>query len=198
MHMYRLVSPCFLFVVAFQSVDCRAQDLQRWIHPGFAQLDSSLHEDETQYPTALREGDVYQFFLDDVDNLGATGPGMTSLQARIAIYKKHGIRISVEAIGLNVADGANYNPGDPDTLYCQKPGIVCGTGPGQVGPVALGQESARTILRKIKPIYDAFGEVIYKKAGKRRSDSGLLRNQSLSVLMAERSSLPPSRACNQG
>lgn len=91
------------------ALQVNAQNVQRWIHPGFAQLDSSLYEDETQYPNTLANSDVFQFFFEDVNNLGIdpSGNGQRSLANRVAILKKHGIRISVEVVAPNPIDG-NY------------------------------------------------------------------------------------------
>jgi alpha-tubulin suppressor-like RCC1 family protein len=165
MRPYRSVLSCILFSLYFpffQASDSSAQGaVERWIHPGFAQIDSPLYEVEAQYPTALRESDVFQFFAEDVANLGFSEASRASLRARIALLKKYGVKISVEAIGINPADGWAHDPSpDGELMYCKRWG-VCGNGPGQISAVTLGQESARITLRKLQPIYDADGEVSY-------------------------------------
>jgi alpha-tubulin suppressor-like RCC1 family protein len=160
----RLGFLCVLLLLHVPLLTARASPsgikVERWIHPGFSQIDSPLYEDEQQYPIALRESDVFQFFADDVANLGLQSPN--ALRARIALLKKYGTKISVEAIGINPADGWAFDPSpNGNLMYCRKVGVGCGNGPGQVGPVMLGQESARITLRKLQPIYDAGGEVSY-------------------------------------
>jgi hypothetical protein len=138
-----------------------AQNVQRWIHPGFAQIDSPLYEDESQYPAALRESDVFSFFVEDIANLGylAGGSGRPGLAARIQIFKKHGTRIAIADKGPNGSYGDAWNPANPNGHYCQE--VPCGTGPNQVDPYWLGETSAQNTLWKIKPIYDAGGTVSY-------------------------------------
>jgi hypothetical protein len=141
-----------------------AQNVQRWIHPGYGepgagQLDSPSFQDESQYPTALSQSDVFQFFSGDVANLGYldNGSGRPGLAARIQIFKKHGTRISIEGGGPNEQEGDAWNPTYPTKRYCElQPGICT---PESLDDLA--QESAGKTLWKIQPIYDAGGTVSF-------------------------------------
>jgi len=149
--------------------DAAAQNIQRWVHAGFAETNSPDYLNEQKYPTTLRESDVYQFFMEDVNNLGVTPEGRGFLRARIELLKKFGTLISVESYGINPVVRGYQNPVDGkwvEVMLCNEDNINCTptpaeNNPNDYGPERVGQESARVTLRKIKPIFDAGGEVNY-------------------------------------
>jgi hypothetical protein len=144
-----------------------AQNVQRWIHPGYGAsgLDpySAQNQVESQYATALRESDVFQFPVEVVANIGYVGSAevrasaRSALAARIQLFKKYGIRIAIADKGPNASEGAAWNPTTPDKHYCElQPGICT---PQTLDNLA--QQSAIKVLWKIQPIYDAGGTVSY-------------------------------------
>jgi hypothetical protein len=135
-----------------------AQNVQRWIHPGYAELDSPLYQDETQYRAALRDADVFSFFVEDVANLGYLNneAGRPGLAARIQLFKKYGTRIAVADGGPNALEGYAWNPTNPNKHYCE---LLGGCTPDQIDTIA--QQSAIKTLWKIQPIYDLGGSVSY-------------------------------------
>jgi hypothetical protein len=153
---------CYYLLVAWLALASApglwAQNVQRWIHPGWAELDSPKYQDESQYPTALSQSDVFQFFIGDVANLGyLNGGNRPHLQARIQIFKKYGTRISVVDDGPNALEGHAWNPSNPNKRYCElQPGICT---PDHRD--TLAQQSAIKTLWKIQPIYDLGGSVSY-------------------------------------
>jgi hypothetical protein len=144
-----------------------AQNVQRWIHPGFGvspnadpndnQLSSPDFVNESTYPTALRDTDVFQFFVEDLARATSAGTFRDRLATRIQIFKKHGTRISVTDGGPNAVEGYAWNPIYPNNHYCEfLPG---GCTASQSDTVA--QESAKKVLWKIQPVYDLGGSVSY-------------------------------------
>lgn len=143
-----------------------AQNVQRWIHPNIvpipnvpfsAETNSIQYENETTYQAALSGSDVFNFFIDDVANIGTTQRGRDSLRTRIQIFKKYGTRIAVTDAGPNAMEGFAWNPNYADTHYCQlQPGICT---PDHID--TLAEQSAIKTLWKILPIYDAGGTVSY-------------------------------------
>src|SRR5882724_694566 len=160
----------------------KAQNVERWIHSGFSyeyNNDLAQFNNEGNYPTVLENADVVQMFVDDVMNKGLNNP---TFAARLALYRKHGIRLAVEGDpALNpkwVYNGVEYDS------YCQSPGVTCNAGatPGSVAvgstfdvtcnaPPAVGspddvaRASAWRMLQKIQPVYDAGGELSYLALG---------------------------------
>jgi hypothetical protein len=141
-----------------------AQNVQRWVHPGYAELDSTAYNYENNYATALAGSDVFQFFLEDVANLGysrANCPneatlcdnvdGRNKLVARIQIFKRHGTRISIADRGPNGPEGYAWNPSYSTSHYCEFLQGGCTDNESD----AVAQQTAIKTLWKIQPIYDA-------------------------------------------
>src|SRR4051794_24363996 len=62
--------------VTFPTDFAMAQNVERWIHPAFGHngspcsgcgIDTYANDYEQNYPSALRETDVFQFFINDID-----------------------------------------------------------------------------------------------------------------------------------
>lgn len=172
------ILPLAAALVACVVNPCPAQNVQRWIHPGFGvspnedpndnQLSSLDFVDESKYLTALQQSDVFQFFVEDLARGVAAGTYRNNLAARIQIFRKYGTRIAVHDGGPNALEGHAWNPaqtcGDfglnpacATYHYCQF--LAGGCTANQID--TLAQESAKKVLWKIQPIYDLGGSVSY-------------------------------------
>jgi alpha-tubulin suppressor-like RCC1 family protein len=167
----QLASAIFCLCVA-TAAPLRAQKVERWIHSGFTDEYNNHVErfnDEWRYPTVLENTDVVQMFVDDVYNRRLYNPdvAMPLFAARLALYRKHGIRLAVEgdpALNPSWVD----NSGVERDSYCHTPGVTCSAQApaGSVGsPDDVAQASAWRMLQKIQPVYDAGGEVSYLSLG---------------------------------
>jgi alpha-tubulin suppressor-like RCC1 family protein len=144
----------------------RAQRVERWIHSGFSyeyNHDLAQFNNESNYPTVLQNIDVVQMFVDDVMNKGLNNP---TFATRLALYRKHGIRLAVEGDpSLNprwVYNNVEYGS------YCTSPGVTCSAQkqPWEVGsPDDVARASAWRMLQKLQPVYDAGGQVDYLALG---------------------------------
>jgi alpha-tubulin suppressor-like RCC1 family protein len=144
----------------------RAQNVERWIHSGFTDEYNNHVEqfnDEWRYPTVLENTDVVQMFVNDVMNQALYNPGvaMPRFASRLALYRKHGIRLAVEGDPALNPDWMGYDS------YCNS-GVTCSAQafPGSPGsPDDVARASAWRMLEKIQPVYDAGGEVSYLALG---------------------------------
>jgi alpha-tubulin suppressor-like RCC1 family protein len=160
----QLASAVFCLCVA-TAAPLRAQKVERWINSGFSceyNLDLTQFNNEANYPTALQNIDVVQMFLNDVYNKGSDNP---TFAARLALYRKFGIRVAVEGDpALNPPWTVDQNGNE--YAYCQTVTCNAGASTGTVGsPDDVAKASAWKMLEKIKPVYDAGGEVSYLALG---------------------------------
>ncbi len=151
----------FVYAIALTySVDsARAQNVDRWIHPGFGHngsacaicgIDTYANDYEENYATTLRETDVFQFFINDIYNLGFYVYDPQQLRTRVGIYRKYGIRVSAEATGLNDI----LTDSNPAITYCQQSNVP-------KDPASVAHAAARQDLAKMQAIYDASGKLDY-------------------------------------
>jgi len=134
----------------------KAEEIDRWIHPGpshdpsscdICGIDTDEHVNEQNYNTVLQSIDVFQFFIGDLGNLGADHP--QQLRTRVGIYRRRGIRISAEDLGLNDKIG--------DSTYCEQPDVLKDF-------ASVAHASARRTLSKLQSLYDAGGRLDYLRA----------------------------------
>lgn len=136
-----------------------AQNVERWIHPGFAHDDSACsicgidtyeNKYEQNYANTLRETDVFQFFINDLYNLGNYAPDPQQLRTRVGLFRKYGIRVSAEATGLNDV----LTDSNSEETYCQQSDVP-------KDPDSVAHASAQQDLAKMQGIYDASGKLDY-------------------------------------
>lgn len=169
----QITSAIFCLCVA-TATPLRAQKVERWIHSGFSceyNLDLTQFNNEDNYRTVLQNTDVVQMFLNDVHNKGSNNP---TFAARLALYRKFGIRLAVEGDpALNPTWVVNGQERDAycHTVTCraETPPAICATTPEALECIGFRDDVARAsawrMLEKIKPVYDAGGQVDYLALG---------------------------------
>jgi hypothetical protein len=118
----QIASAIFCLCVLIAS-PLRAQKVERWIHSGFTyeyNYDLAQFNNEANYPTVLENTDVVQMFVNDVENQGLYNPevAMPRFATRLALYRKHGIRLAVEGDPALNPDWMGYD------AYCHS-GVTC-------------------------------------------------------------------------